>query len=157
MSSDRSWMKRRFNGMGGITDEYKRGVDDFVKFAQQTKGAHGLIGCPCTKCKNLAWITEDDVKFHLYQNGIIEAYTVWHHHGEKVDRRDRNYAGTSRNRNEVDDMYDAFEMLSDIGEHYRLKNVEEEPNKEAVDFYKLVNDVKGICLGLLIFRGNNSI
>lgn len=37
-------------------------------------------------------------------------------------------------------MYDAFEILRDIGYQYRSSNVEEEPNKEAAEFYKLVND-----------------
>lgn len=74
MSSDRSWMKRRFEGMGGITDKYKRIV--ILLICTTKKGTHRLIGCPCTKRKNLAWITEDEVKYHLYQNGIIEAYTI---------------------------------------------------------------------------------
>ncbi|KAK1352507.1 hypothetical protein POM88_053204 [Heracleum sosnowskyi] len=108
MSTDRSWMKRRFDGRGGITDEYKRGVDNFIEFAQQTKDKHGLIGCPCTKCKNLAWITEDEVKFHLYQNGIIEAYTIWYDHGEKVERHGHYASGSSQNPNvnEDEDMHD---------------------------------------------------
>ncbi|KAL8112257.1 hypothetical protein AgCh_019815 [Apium graveolens] len=133
-------MKHRFDGMGGLTEEYKRGVDNFVQFAQKTKDKYGLIGCSCTKCKNLAWITEDEVKYHLYLNGIIEAYTVWDHHGEKINR-DGHYDGSQNHViNEDDDMYDAFEILRDIGEQYRFNNVEEEPNKEAADFYKLVND-----------------
>ena len=51
MSSDRNWIRCSFDGMGGITDEYKRVVDNFVKFAQQTKDKFRLIECLCTNCK----------------------------------------------------------------------------------------------------------
>ncbi|XP_074342360.1 uncharacterized protein LOC141679892 [Apium graveolens] len=120
MSSDRSWMKHRFDGMGGLTEEYKRGVDNFVQFAQKTKDRYGLIGCPCTKCKNLVWITEDEVKYHLYLNGIIEAYTFWDHHGEKINRGGHYDGSQNHGISEDDDMYDAFEILRDIGEQIPL-------------------------------------
>lgn len=50
--------------------------------------------------------------------------------------------GTSQNHNvnEDEDMYDAFEILKYIGEQYQFQNIEEEPNKEAADFYKVVGD-----------------
>ncbi|KAK1395274.1 hypothetical protein POM88_014330 [Heracleum sosnowskyi] len=37
MSSDRSWMRRRHDGKGGISKEYVRGVNSFVEFVHPEK------------------------------------------------------------------------------------------------------------------------
>ena len=138
MSSDRSWMSSRFDGKGGLSDEYKRGVDDFVKFAQRSKDSNDNILCPCNHCKNSAWRTEDEVKVHLYRFGIIESYTRWEYHGEKLAWN--NHYSMRNIQTDEDDVYDAFEMLSDIGgDKYHIEDMEEEPNEEASQFYKMLN------------------
>ncbi|KAK1400605.1 hypothetical protein POM88_000210 [Heracleum sosnowskyi] len=142
MSSDRSWMRRRHDGKGGISEEYVRGVNSFVEFVQPEKKKHpeGLLKCPCKKCKNQAFMTEDELKWHLLQFGIIEAYITWDLHGEKSNWNAHYTLGTSSNRNtnEDNDEYDVFEMLRDVaGEQDQFENVEEDPNHEASEFYKL--------------------
>ncbi|KAK1361823.1 hypothetical protein POM88_046297 [Heracleum sosnowskyi] len=102
MSSDRSWMSRRYDGRGGLSDEYKRGVDNFVEFAQRIKDTDGNILCPCTQCKNSAWRTEDELKVHLYRFGIIESYTRWEYHGEKSNWHDHYSMRT--NQDDEDDV-----------------------------------------------------
>lgn len=70
----------------------------------------------CIKCKNMTWITEDEIKFHIYHNGIVEAYTIGYLHDEKVEQHD-HYAvrtGKNHNVNDDEDMYDIFEILRDI-------------------------------------------
>ncbi|WOG95509.1 hypothetical protein DCAR_0414831 [Daucus carota subsp. sativus] len=84
MSSNRSWMRRRLDGKGGISAEYVEGVNSFVEFVQPQKKKHleSLIKCPCKRCKNLAFMTEDALKWHLLQFGIIEVYVIRDLHGE---------------------------------------------------------------------------
>lgn len=42
---DKSWMlKNKFS------DEYKTGVDSFIKFATQNLSEDDLISCPCKEC-----------------------------------------------------------------------------------------------------------
>lgn len=50
---------KQYDGMCSITYEHKRGMNDFIKFAQQIKDTHGLIGYSYTTYKNLVWITKD--------------------------------------------------------------------------------------------------
>ncbi|KAL8116598.1 hypothetical protein AgCh_022944 [Apium graveolens] len=138
MSSDQSWMSHRDNGRGGLSDEYKRGVDSFVKFAQRVKDSDENILCPCNECKNLLWRTEDELKMHLYRFGIIESYTRWYCHREKSDFHNHYSMGT--NQNDEDDVHDAFEMLRDLGEEQNeIEDMEEEPNEEASQFYNMLN------------------
>ena len=42
--------------------------------------------CPCSHCKNLtAFKNDGTVQSHLIRFGFMEGYTVWTHHGERVD------------------------------------------------------------------------
>ncbi|KAK1392929.1 hypothetical protein POM88_011985 [Heracleum sosnowskyi] len=43
MSSDRSWMQRRFDERNNITDEYKEGVKEFIDFVIKKKETHGHV------------------------------------------------------------------------------------------------------------------
>ncbi|KAK1355148.1 hypothetical protein POM88_048404 [Heracleum sosnowskyi] len=125
MSSDQSWMSRRYDGRGGLSDEYKRGVDNFVEFAQRIKDTDGNILCPCTQCKNSAWRTEDELKVHLYRFGIIESYTRWEYHGEKSNWHDHYSMRTNQ-----DDEDDELE-----GENERQLTL--------VEFYEATHEKKG--------------
>jgi len=41
---------------------------------------------PCSHCKNLTAFTNDGtMQSHLIRFGFVEGYTVWTHHGERVD------------------------------------------------------------------------
>ncbi|XP_074324318.1 uncharacterized protein LOC141661233 [Apium graveolens] len=71
---------------------------------------------------------------------LLRPILSWDHHGEKINRGGHYDGSQNHVIGEDDDMYDAFEILRDIGEQYKFNNVEEEPNKEAANFYKLVND-----------------
>lgn len=50
MASDRSWIGRnQYNEAKYLTEEYKIGVDSFIKFAidHLEEEDNGLIRCPC--------------------------------------------------------------------------------------------------------------
>ncbi|KAK1401667.1 hypothetical protein POM88_001272 [Heracleum sosnowskyi] len=94
MASDRSWMNRRFDANKKITDDYKIGVEDFIRYAvARTEDSKGRIRCPCTECGNYYIKYPDDVILDLYRHGIMPGYTTWSSHGESD--RSRDDTGTS--------------------------------------------------------------
>ncbi|KAK1354806.1 hypothetical protein POM88_048062 [Heracleum sosnowskyi] len=104
MASDRSWMNRRFDANKKITDDYKIGVEDFIRYAvARTEDSKGRIRCPCTECGNYYIKYPDDVILDLYRHGIMPGYTTWSSHGESD--RSRDDTGTSSindNQSEMD-------------------------------------------------------
>ena len=81
----RSWMYNRLlPGRKGYTDEFVKGVEDFILFACQRPyfESEGTIRCPCCKCKNQRYLTTDEVKLHLYKTGFVPNYWYWTSHGE---------------------------------------------------------------------------
>nr|XP_017225037.1 PREDICTED: uncharacterized protein LOC108201255 [Daucus carota subsp. sativus] len=142
MTSDRSWVGRsRYNEFKYITEEYKNGVDSFLKFACDNlkDEDEGLIRCPCQKCKNRYFKDPSGVKVDLYLHGIMQWYTKWELHGEKD--MPRVEVGMSSGCNDDADMYDAHNMLRDFADANRyFENFEEEPNADAKEFYNMVND-----------------
>ncbi|XP_074324381.1 uncharacterized protein LOC141661296 [Apium graveolens] len=137
MESDRSWIGRsRFNEAKYITEEYKVGVDNFIKFAIEhlEEEDNGLIRCPCKDCRNIYYKQPSTVKIHLYRHGIMQWYIRWDCHGEK--EMSWNEAGTSYINTgcKDDDMHDAHDDAFEDCEDF-----EEEPNEIAKQFYKMVN------------------
>ncbi|XP_074323075.1 uncharacterized protein LOC141660019 [Apium graveolens] len=74
------------------------------------------------------------MKIDLYRHGIMQWYTRWDCHGEK-DMSQVEVGMSSRCRD--DDMYDAHDANYD--DFQDCENSEEEPNKTAKAFYKMVN------------------
>ncbi|KAK1359728.1 hypothetical protein POM88_044202 [Heracleum sosnowskyi] len=126
MAFDRSWVGRnRYNEAKYLREEYKSGVDSFIKFALDNlqEEDNGLIRCPCKECKNKHYKNPSTVKVDLYRHGIMQYwYTRWDSHEEKDMSRDE--VGTSSlNTNYRDDMYDAYDDdFEDL--HNRLRRNE---------------------------------
>ena len=131
-------MRREFSR----TLVFKNGVDNFIKFFCENLhgGEDGLIRRPCGNCKNKLYKTPIAVKLDLYRYGIMQWYTIWTAHGEKMP--EENIGMSTRNVGDGDnDMYyDADDMLRDIGEAnmYR-ENMNNEPNPTAKEFYKMLH------------------
>ncbi|KAK1364183.1 hypothetical protein POM88_039744 [Heracleum sosnowskyi] len=142
MASDRSWMNRRFDANKKITDDYKIGVEDFIRYAvARTEDSKGRIRCPCTECGNYYIKYPDDVILDLYRHGIMPGYTTWSSHGESDRSRDDTGTSSRNVGNIHDDFYDAREMLEDFAEANRhFQNVEEEPTTVASHFYKMLDN-----------------
>ncbi|GLT54466.1 hypothetical protein SLA2020_276610 [Shorea laevis] len=78
---DKSWMKK-WRG----TAEYVRGVEAFLSFAVSNSITKEFIVCPCKKCRFRYKLHRDEVYDHLIGlNGIVEGYTDWIWHGEKIN------------------------------------------------------------------------
>ncbi|GLT32988.1 hypothetical protein SLA2020_076150 [Shorea laevis] len=144
MIEDHSWIDHRVDDGGFVTNEFKEGVQFFVRFAFSRPKAKSEIQCPCSKCKCRKWGNPEVISVHLCKHGFMNNYYTWYVHGETSNNTVRNFGGKSSNmefvRNEADAMY--HEMVFDaMGPHpeYNEGLIAEEPNSKAREFYDLLH------------------
>ncbi|GLT34336.1 hypothetical protein SLA2020_088570 [Shorea laevis] len=94
---------------GFLTNEFKEGVQFFVRFAFSRLKAKSKVKCPCSECKCRKWGNLEVVSVHLCKHGFMNNYYTWYVHGETSNNTIRNFEKESSNvefvRNEVDAMY----------------------------------------------------
>ncbi|XP_060178178.1 uncharacterized protein LOC132608121 [Lycium barbarum] len=140
---------RSYDDPLGMRDEFIAGVYAFVEYAKSLEDftIHGVVRCPCVKCKCMNYETPELVTLHLYEKGFKSNYTVWTSHGEthnnfgrsqnfEVGESSRRVERNVQNSRMHDMVQDAYGMHSDFesGGH-----VEESPNDEAKRFYAKLN------------------
>ncbi|XP_072076225.1 uncharacterized protein [Arachis hypogaea] len=141
MAPDRSWMSRRQDCTGHLSEEFKKGVVEFLYFVERNPtviDSLGRILCPCTKCKNrirdeIFWVEK-----YLCDHGFIEGYTNWTAHGEErwveQDATNVTQEHEEENTNPYVDM-----VIDAAGDNLNvMKGLEEDPNPSASKFYKLL-------------------
>ena len=74
---DRNWMHARRN-----SDEFEKGLEEFIAFAREHAEDADHILCPCVDCNNMVRLNIVVVKVHLMAKGINQLYKCWLHHGE---------------------------------------------------------------------------
>ncbi|KAJ4718934.1 Transposon protein, putative, CACTA, En/Spm sub-class [Melia azedarach] len=114
--------------------EYDDGVTKFIEFAVKLSENSALLRCPCSKCRNLSFLSPNDVKYHLFRYGFDKTYKIWIWHGEK---------NPSQTSEPVDDHIDTWSTSHDFGEniemiHDAYKNYEGDPK----GFKKLLEDAE---------------
>ena len=77
---DRRWVHGRL-----FSDEYMKGVEEFMQFVRGKFSEDEEILCPCSICLNQMYRHQTMVQRHLLMNGIQSSYTKWIHHGEELD------------------------------------------------------------------------
>ncbi|KAL5142700.1 hypothetical protein HKD37_09G025831 [Glycine soja] len=78
---NRSWIQAPH-----ISDEYEKGVEDFLEFVKQHAPVlGGKYFCPCVNCINGRRHSLDDIRSHLICDGFSRSYTNWIWHGELPD------------------------------------------------------------------------
>ncbi|CAN1757493.1 hypothetical protein LINPERHAP1_LOCUS6538 [Linum perenne] len=129
---DKSWMNKPRS-----SDEYMHGLNNFLDFAFGSPNCRDdKILCPCKNCSNRYWFSREDVIDHLIFSGFVRNYTHWVLHGESsfhappsMDCEEQHYEGA------YSDMQD---MLNDFVTSNESLSSTEDPNSEALQFYKLV-------------------
>ena len=86
---DRNWMHASRN-----SDEYEKGLEEFIAFAREHAEDANHILCPCVDCNNMVHLNVEDVKVHLMAKGINQMYKCWLHHGETLGDCPSNVHGT---------------------------------------------------------------
>ena len=58
---------------GYLVPEFVSGVEQFLNFAfgNPTIMSDNMIRCPCARCKNLVYLTYEEVELHLYRKGFV--------------------------------------------------------------------------------------
>ncbi|XP_015159585.1 uncharacterized protein [Solanum tuberosum] len=143
---DKSWTHI---GNGALS-QYLNGVEQFLNFAFFIPEVGVRIQCPCIKCNNVLWKTQDEVKADLCRWGMNQTYKKWIHHGE-LDLSLDDETNINEDSNLENDDAPIFEILHDIyhgvsnNSHDFVETTElghEEPNIEAKNFYRLMKDVE---------------
>jgi len=89
----RQWMYRRINpATNEISQDFIDGLRDFMDFVsmQPICQESGKMYCPCPRCKNLKFISQEIACKHLFSRGFVENYFVWFMHGEDVNITDNS-------------------------------------------------------------------
>ena len=113
---DKSWMK--------IEDrrhpQYIDGVKQFLEFAYAHIEPGKKIRCPCVKCNNNYFRTQDDVEADLYYHGIVKYYIPWVLHGEEFEASTDENDDEEPSREDEDEYDDMQEMIHD---HYTAATI----------------------------------
>ncbi|XP_052728168.1 uncharacterized protein LOC128195186 [Vigna angularis] len=109
---DRSWIKSK-----RTTEEYERGVEQFIEFAtRNVANNNGRFYCPCVNCLNERRLPTAVIREHVLCDGFLRSYTKWTWHGELVEVPIAHVSQTEAE--EVDlVMEDGLEqMIRDVGD-----------------------------------------
>lgn len=102
-----------------FTSRYAEGVEQFMKFAAENGVDPGWTTCPCANCGNLRKLSVDEVKRHLFLNGIDKSYKRWIWHGEEPSStvtseiRERHFSSSSEPAPANDEYDDHFSEMFD--------------------------------------------
>ncbi|CAN6559926.1 unnamed protein product [Malus baccata var. baccata] len=108
---DRQWIHNH----NRCVVEYLDGIDEFVEFATTHSLGSTHIRCPCRRCNNSMWETFENVRFHLVRNGMMETYTTWYHHGERLDQASSSYVTRVETvESNVDPNEQVMNILNDV-------------------------------------------
>ena len=77
---DRSWIVA-----DRMSEQYGKGVKEFINFAIEHAPNRTRISCPCLRCCFGKRISPRELEDHLVCNGIDKSYTRWTRHGESSD------------------------------------------------------------------------
>ncbi|WVZ62416.1 hypothetical protein U9M48_012172 [Paspalum notatum var. saurae] len=135
---DKSWMD-----MPRQTNEYIKGVDNFLDFAFSNSAKANKILCPCKACQNCFWGVSDVVREHLICEGFTEGYDTNEEDDISDLLRDLDVG--------LDDNCD----LEGSGKH-DLEGSGKQEDEDMESFYKLVEDASQAlylgCRNFLKFR-----
>ena len=69
-----------------ISDEYEKGVEDFLEFSRTNAPVvGGKFFCPCVNCVNGRRHSLNEIRAHVICDGFSRSYTNWIWHGEMPD------------------------------------------------------------------------
>ncbi|KAM3377374.1 hypothetical protein P3S68_009787 [Capsicum galapagoense] len=147
MAPSKQWMKLINDRDSEI---YKSAVKKFLNYAFRKTREEHEIRCPCNKCFNTTLGTRTTIETHLKVHGILQNYTFWFHHGERLGEP----LSESESKDEHDAEVEECDSEDEVEEllRYLYPNidgglthtncVEEDPNLVAEQFYKLLSDVE---------------
>ncbi|XP_009601698.1 uncharacterized protein [Nicotiana tomentosiformis] len=159
MAPDKQWMELVHDR---LDDAYILGVEKFLNYAFTRLEETREIRCPCIKCCNAISGTRELVRSHLIVHGIIQNYTFWYHHGERLGEAQSDSEFVDDNGIEYGDGEDEIhDILRDLFPNFDGDNMNsdgdgflmEEPNPEAKRFYRVLKEFEQpLCQSSKIFK-----
>ncbi|XP_019226066.1 PREDICTED: uncharacterized protein LOC109207583 [Nicotiana attenuata] len=139
-NGDKSWMN-----LLRWTDEYIRGVNDFLDKAFERAAQGNEILCPCKKCMNLYWYYRNVVEDHLVVHGFVDGYTKWVFHREGFSSRNTPHPSNDDEGSTMCDDIDG--LLHDTFRNIEVQAGDEEGvgerlSEDAKKFFKLLEEGK---------------
>ena len=111
------------------SDEYERGVDEYIEKAFATRSQGDEISCPCTICHHRYWYSRSDIKDHIICNGFIPRMDEFSDLRASVDTEMEGL---------VNDEQEPLNMND--GVHELLDTIRDGPNEEVQKVYKLIEE-----------------
>ena len=131
MGDDRGWMYAGWKKGGRHTNEWFEKTQQFVDHAYK-KSTHGVIKCPCSKCKNMVAYDKKQVTLHLSRNGFMPGYEVWNLHSESSSR-----VSTQMEVDDGEEVDRLDHMVEDLQAEFDLDR-EDPPTKEVQELFELL-------------------
>lgn len=122
--------------------DYENGVEHFLNTAVIHASDPQSIRCPCRLCGNLKCQPVEEIRNHLFFNGIDQSYLTWIWHGEAATDRASPFVNTKDIPDqEVDtsplrDAAQAVEMVEAAYNHCTA---------DPKEFRKLIEDAENHC------------
>ncbi|KAL0536446.1 hypothetical protein IC582_025395 [Cucumis melo] len=123
---DKSWMSK-----SRLSKEFELGVENFIRFGFSNT-TNTSMPCPCLKCENCQKHKANDIRDHLYFNGIDESYKTWFWHGEELPNSSF-HGESSKCMYEENDVGNIKEMVEIAHKQY---------SNDPSGFEKLLNDAE---------------
>lgn len=97
------------------SEDYLKGVEEFLQYCVELPDNNGTFRCPCRKCLNMLPLRSvREIRNHLVCEGVCQGYTNWIWHGESESS---NIPSVPEREKNVVDMDNQLEdMISDIGQ-----------------------------------------
>ncbi|KAL3627852.1 hypothetical protein CASFOL_028267 [Castilleja foliolosa] len=107
-------MDRRWINAVRTSEEYERGVNEFIEFARNHV-PNGNERYPCMKCLNHRRLSVREIREHVICDGFNKKYIRWIWHGE-LDMPNVPEAEEAPNEDVDETMFDNMEeMINDVG------------------------------------------
>ncbi|XP_050234230.1 uncharacterized protein LOC126682554 isoform X1 [Mercurialis annua] len=145
MAPNKQWIN--LSKIDRLDKEYGDGIEPFISYAFRNKTDEHKVRCPCVRCNNTFSANRKMIRSHLIVYGIMESYTFWYHHGERVGESeiDKEESEDFENAEEIEEIIRDLSPTmneSEFGNHSSNCEVNEEnPNSEALKFYRLLKDL----------------
>jgi hypothetical protein len=134
---NKSWMTKN-----KWSEEYVRGVNEFLEFAFNNGAINGTIRCPCTRCANgTSWV-RGMVYAHLINYGICQGYTCWYAHGEQLGATSSQATNTPIHWEPIHDSSSGMrDMLHEV---FPTHDLEQDPGLSQCPISEMGDETEGV-------------
>ncbi|KAH7837023.1 hypothetical protein Vadar_008640 [Vaccinium darrowii] len=119
--------------------DYENGVEHFLKTALIHTSDLQSIRCPCRLCGNLKCQPIEEIRNHLFFNGIDQSYLTWIWHGESATER----ASPFVNAEDISDQEVHTPPLPDVAQAIEMvEAAADHCTTDPKEFKKLIDDAE---------------